>query len=197
MGHHQLGATDHRRGEAFQQNQLLGLGHPQVVLDRGSGSVEFDVVPAAEQQVQGLVEEFTAGTWQVLVVLPVERAEEGREQGAGDEGAEVGAGGEVLAEAGLALAQPVLLRRVGQTIRGTVRAGDRTYRYGGEEFMVLVPDTDLRGVLALGERVRLAVERLGIEHSGNAGGVVTVSVGPVEVDPAATITDAVDEASVA
>ncbi|GAB3897435.1 hypothetical protein GCM10029964_080260 [Kibdelosporangium lantanae] len=47
------------------------------------------------------------------------------------------------------------LRRVGQTIRGTVRAGDRTYRYGGEEFMVLVPDTDLRGVLALGSACAL------------------------------------------
>src|SRR5439155_17093872 len=78
------------------------------------------------------------------------------------------------------------LRAVGQTISGTVRAGDRTYRYGGEELTVLLPGVGLSDAVALGERIRLAVRRLGVEHHGNPGGVVTVSVGAVEVTPGAT-----------
>jgi diguanylate cyclase (GGDEF)-like protein len=89
------------------------------------------------------------------------------------------------------------LREVGQAIARTARSGDRAYRYGGEEFTVLLPDTRLDGALALGERIRRAVERLGLEHQGNTGGVVTVSIGVVEVMPDASVTDAVEEASVA
>ncbi|QFZ21856.1 sensor domain-containing diguanylate cyclase [Saccharothrix syringae] len=89
------------------------------------------------------------------------------------------------------------LRQVGQAISRTARTGDRTYRYGGEEFTVLLPGTRLDGALALAERVRRAVERLGLEHRGNPGGVVTVSIGAVEVVPGASVTDAVEEASVA
>ncbi|MEU4744231.1 diguanylate cyclase [Actinosynnema sp. NPDC023658] len=89
------------------------------------------------------------------------------------------------------------LREVGQAIARTARSGDRAYRYGGEEFTVLLPDTRLDGALAAGERVRCAVERLGLEHRGNPGGVVTVSIGAVEVVPGASVTDAVEEASVA
>jgi diguanylate cyclase (GGDEF)-like protein len=89
------------------------------------------------------------------------------------------------------------LRRVGEAIDRTTRAGDRAYRYGGEEFTVLLPGTRLDGAVALGERIRQAVERLGLEHRGNTGGVVTVSIGAVEVLPGASVTDAVEEASVA
>lgn len=89
------------------------------------------------------------------------------------------------------------LRRVGQAIGRTARAGDRTYRYGGEEFTVLLPGTGLDGALVLAERVRQAVELLGVEHRGNPGGVVTVSIGVVEVGPGASVTDALEEASAA
>ncbi|MGM1065001.1 diguanylate cyclase domain-containing protein [Saccharothrix sp. Mg75] len=89
------------------------------------------------------------------------------------------------------------LRAVGQAISGTARAGDRAYRYGGEEFTVLLPGTRLDGALALAERVRRAVERLGVEHRGTPEGVVTVSIGAVEVAPGASVTEAVEQASVA
>ncbi|MBB5960475.1 diguanylate cyclase (GGDEF)-like protein [Saccharothrix tamanrassetensis] len=89
------------------------------------------------------------------------------------------------------------LRKVGQAIRRAVRTTDRTYRYGGEEFTVLLPDARLPEATAVGERVRLAVEQSGIEHRGNPGGVLTVSVGVVEAEPGATVTDVIEEASIA
>ena len=89
------------------------------------------------------------------------------------------------------------LRKVAEAIDRTTRSGDRAYRYGGEEFTVLLPGTRLDGALASGERIRQSVERLGLEHRGNTGGVVTVSIGAVEVVPGASVTDAVEEASVA
>jgi diguanylate cyclase (GGDEF)-like protein len=89
------------------------------------------------------------------------------------------------------------LRKVAEAIDRTTRAGDRAYRYGGEEFTVLLAGTRLDGALASGERIRQAVQRLGLEHRGNTGGVVTVSIGAVEVVPGASVTDAVEEASVA
>lgn len=71
------------------------------------------------------------------------------------------------------------LKAVAGAIQGAVkRAGDTVARYGGEEFSVILPDTDEGGAAIIAERIRLAVERLGLEHRGStAGGVVTVSLG--------------------
>ena len=71
------------------------------------------------------------------------------------------------------------LKAVAGAIRGAVkRAGDTVARYGGEEFSVILPDTDEGGAAIIAERIRLAVEGLGLEHRGStAGGVVTVSLG--------------------
>ncbi|WP_018352931.1 sensor domain-containing diguanylate cyclase [Longispora albida] len=96
----------------------------------------------------------------------------------------------------LYLAGHETLRKVGQAIRQAVPAA-RTYRYGGEEFAVLLPGTRLPGAMAAGEQVRLAVEALGIEHCGNPSGVVTVCVGVVEASQPSTVTDAVEQASIA
>lgn len=52
------------------------------------------------------------------------------------------------------------LRRVGEALMETCRESDTVIRFGGEEFVVLAPDTDVAGALALGERVRVAVEAL-------------------------------------
>jgi diguanylate cyclase (GGDEF)-like protein len=87
------------------------------------------------------------------------------------------------------------LRRIGQTINDV--AGGRTYRYGGEEFTVLLPGTRLRDAVELAERIRLAVAGLGIEHTGNPNGVVTISVGAVEINRPTTVGHAIEEASFA
>lgn len=75
-----------------------------------------------------------------------------------------------------------VLKMVARTLAGCVRPGDAVVRWGGEEFLVLVPEAD-SGVLAdLAERMRQLVERswvvVGDEHLG-----VTVSVGGSLVRP--------------
>jgi diguanylate cyclase (GGDEF)-like protein len=51
------------------------------------------------------------------------------------------------------------LARVGEILRATVRDRDLVFRYGGEEFLILLPGGDLAGAARLAERVRVAVEQ--------------------------------------
>ncbi len=52
------------------------------------------------------------------------------------------------------------------------------FRYGGEEFLVLLPDSDLRTASAVAERIRRAVDGARMRHPGFGDSrVVTVSVG--------------------
>lgn len=71
------------------------------------------------------------------------------------------------------------------------RAGDQIYRFGGEEFLILLSNCSMRSGLISAERYRAAVEALAIPHSGSAGGILTVSMGVASVEPGsgATIAD--------
>jgi len=69
------------------------------------------------------------------------------------------------------------LKKVAAVIdEGVRRAGDVVSRYGGEEFAVLLPDTDLNGAGALAERIRAAVEERNVFHPATQK-AVTVSIG--------------------
>lgn len=59
----------------------------------------------------------------------------------------------------------------------TRRPADLAARYSGEEFAVLLPNTTMENATMLGEKLRSKVESLGIEHTGSAHGIITVSVG--------------------
>ncbi len=61
-----------------------------------------------------------------------------------------------------------LLHAIGAAIYGSARGEDRVFRYGGDEFAVLLPDVDARAAEAIGERVRQAVARLD-RQGGRAG----------------------------
>jgi diguanylate cyclase (GGDEF)-like protein len=56
------------------------------------------------------------------------------------------------------LAGDEALARVGAILRQAVRRQDLVFRYGGEEFLILVPGADRESAAALAERVRLAVQ---------------------------------------
>ncbi|NBB60236.1 diguanylate cyclase [Pseudomonas sp. ODNR1LW] len=57
------------------------------------------------------------------------------------------------------------------------RKADLGVRYGGEEFAVLLPDTDIRGAMTLAEQIRHSVMGKNISHTGSPTGFVTVSLG--------------------
>jgi diguanylate cyclase (GGDEF)-like protein len=76
------------------------------------------------------------------------------------------------------LAGDEALRAVAQTIATSCRSGDRAYRYGGEEFVILLPAPDTTAAAAALNRVRRNVQALAIPHAGNPPlGVLTISGG--------------------
>ncbi len=69
------------------------------------------------------------------------------------------------------------LRAVSKVVnRSLARANDFVGRYGGEEFVVLLPDTDREGALVVAERIRAGVARLPVKFAPNLQRI-TVSVG--------------------
>jgi diguanylate cyclase (GGDEF)-like protein len=76
------------------------------------------------------------------------------------------------------------LRAVADALAAGCRSGDAVYRYGGEEFVVLLPEQDLESAAAATERLRSAVAALAIAHPAcGTGAVVTVSAGVAELEP--------------
>jgi diguanylate cyclase len=70
----------------------------------------------------------------------------------------------------------VVLRTVAETLRSTVRADDLIARMGGEEFLVVLPDTDLSSARRTAERIREAVSNMAVpEHTPDLR--ITTSVG--------------------
>jgi diguanylate cyclase (GGDEF)-like protein len=65
------------------------------------------------------------------------------------------------------------------------RPRDRVARYGGEELVMVLPDTGLAGTLQMAQEVLNSVQELQISHSSSpTAGVVTVTAGVAVVDPA-------------
>lgn len=75
------------------------------------------------------------------------------------------------------------LRRVAEAMRANLRAADTLFRYGGEEFVVLLVEQSLSDAESAMDRMRVEVERLAVP-SPVTGGPLTLSVGIAEVDPA-------------
>lgn len=68
------------------------------------------------------------------------------------------------------------LRIVGQTLREGIRAVDFVGRYGGEEFVMLLPGTKLEDALKVAEKLREAVKRRGFNSRGKPV-PITISCG--------------------
>ncbi|RUM21273.1 PleD family two-component system response regulator [Rhizobium vallis] len=63
-----------------------------------------------------------------------------------------------------------VLREFANRVRSTIRGADLACRYGGEEFVVVMPDTSPEVAAAVAERLRTAVEStsFALKHSGQA-----------------------------
>jgi diguanylate cyclase (GGDEF)-like protein/PAS domain S-box-containing protein len=69
-----------------------------------------------------------------------------------------------------------VLRGLGDIIKANTRASDVAARWGGDEFMLLTPETGSKGARRIGERIRSQVERYRPELDGEEVGI-SISVG--------------------
>jgi len=70
-----------------------------------------------------------------------------------------------------------VLRETGTLLTKSVRAEDVVCRFGGEEFVVVLPMADLKTSQARADRIRSKLREMTVLHQGQSLGMVTVSVG--------------------
>jgi diguanylate cyclase (GGDEF)-like protein len=89
-----------------------------------------------------------------------------------------------------------VIRHVASLLRQQARGGDLIGRWGGEEFVMLLPMTGGHGALELSERIRSRVERTPCEHDG-VSMPVTLSLGVCEMQPGHSLDHAFKNADAA
>ncbi len=88
-----------------------------------------------------------------------------------------------------------VLASTAASLREHLRPYDRIYRYGGEEFLLLMPQVDLEAALSMADRLRGAVEGQRIDNP--AGGEplkITASFGVAALDGVDPIEGSIDQA---
>lgn len=76
-----------------------------------------------------------------------------------------------------------ILKEIGQKLTSLIRSSDMAFRYGGEEIVVIMPETDLEGAMSVGERIRLDIERHEFTYMPDKPIHITVSIGIASKDP--------------
>jgi diguanylate cyclase (GGDEF)-like protein len=83
------------------------------------------------------------------------------------------------------------LRRVSKAIRKHAnRSSDLVARYGGEELVVLLPNTNSEQAIQLAERMRIGVKELAIPHVTSKvanNSIVSVSIGIATLEPSVSL----------
>jgi diguanylate cyclase (GGDEF)-like protein len=74
-----------------------------------------------------------------------------------------------------------VLRETASLLLKSVRAEDIVCRFGGEEFVVILPVADLQTTQARAERIRSRLRELSVMHQGQPLGTITMSVGVAEL----------------
>ncbi|MBR3306247.1 MAG: sensor domain-containing diguanylate cyclase [Lachnospiraceae bacterium] len=87
----------------------------------------------------------------------------------------------------------VVLAFMSALVESFARIDDGVYRWGGEEFIMLMPDTDLDGAVAMAEKIRAKLEASPCEAEGNIINL-TASFGCCRFDPEKTIEENVSVA---
>jgi len=91
----------------------------------------------------------------------------------------------------------LVLRMVADAIRSSLRTIDIAARYGGDEFVALLPETDPAGAYAAAEKIRQVVSQIAMEEEGqrvNASVSIGVVTYPEDGETADALMIAADEA---
>ncbi len=59
-----------------------------------------------------------------------------------------------------------LLKAVAEAMRGDIRITDVAARYGGDEFVLMLPETDIDGAILVAEKIRVDISRIALPHNG-------------------------------
>ena len=71
----------------------------------------------------------------------------------------------------------LVLREVAGCLRANIRQEDFACRYGGEEFVLVLPESDIEALMPRAKAILDAIRRLVVTHHGQPIGQVTVSIG--------------------
>lgn len=71
----------------------------------------------------------------------------------------------------------VVLREIGAQLQNQIRGEDITCRYGGEEFILILPEANKEVTLQRAERIREAIKSIRVEYHRQPLGVITISLG--------------------
>jgi len=84
-----------------------------------------------------------------------------------------------------------VLKSVGRKINENMRNGSTVYRFGGEEFTILVPKTNIRIARHFAENIRKQIEKVSLKdkRSGQQINQITASFGVVEIRPNESMTE--------
>lgn len=75
-----------------------------------------------------------------------------------------------------------VIRNVAALVRETLRGPDTVGRYGGEEFGIVLPDTDANGAFVIAERIRERIEGATLVRDGDLRGTVSIGIAEATVD---------------
>jgi diguanylate cyclase (GGDEF)-like protein len=76
-----------------------------------------------------------------------------------------------------------VLKKVANTLLQGCRPNDEVYRYGGEEFLLVMPEQSIEAACAAADRHRARIEQLAIPNIGSPGTIVTISAGVASINP--------------
>jgi diguanylate cyclase (GGDEF)-like protein len=75
-----------------------------------------------------------------------------------------------------------LLRELGRLVRGKLRKSDISCRYGGEEFVLVLPDSSIVDAEQRVDQIRIQIKELQIPHGEQLLSALTVSAGVAQAD---------------
>ena len=96
------------------------------------------------------------------------------------------------------LAGDDVLQRVSAAISSSLRGGDAAYRYGGEEFLIVLPEQTVEAAITIADRLRHTIEDLAIPHEATPpGNIITISAGVAAFSSSGAPDDLLKEADAA